>query len=448
MPIKLFGTSGIRGEAKTFLKSQFCFDIGRVFAKFLKRHRAKKKVALGMDPRSSSQRIKKAFARGLLYEKIKVIDEGIVPVPAMNWILIKDKTLGGSVMITGSHIREDHNGLKFFFQKKEILKKHEREIEEIYEKEKEKVKFPGFKPLPKETKAKRLYLEMLLALANLPYPEWKVVLDLGNGCQAKIMPTLFKKLKIKTYLINDKPSSKSFIARDTETEDAVSMLQKEVKKRKADFGIAFDGDGDRVVFVDEKGNFIPGDYSGSIIAKYSPGDKVVVPINASQVVEYIGKKVIRTKVGSPYVVEAMEKYKVNFGFEANGGGISREIMLSRDGGSTAIKMLNILKKTGKKLSQLVNEFPRFFLYRTKVDCPSEFNQIILKKAKEKFKGKKIEEIDGIKIWVKDTSWILFRPSSNAPEFRVFAEAKTKGEAEALGRKGIEFVKSIIKTLQA
>ncbi len=445
--ISLFGTSGIRGSAKEIFTNQFCFDIGRSFALFLAKHGQKGAVAIGMDTRKSSSRIKKAFSLGLQKEGHKVFDQGIVPAPAMNYILIAEPSFAGSCMITGSHIRSDFNGLKFFAFKEEILKRHEREIGEIYEKIRWKAPFKKKKvKLEKENKALNLYKKMLLNLADSPYPGWKVVIDAGNGCQAKIMPEILKKLGLNVQIINCDLQSKKFIARDTETEKTVEELQKKVKKEKADLGVAFDGDGDRGVFVDEKGNFVPGDYSGSLIAKFSTTKIVITPINTSQIVEKIGKKVIRTKVGSPYVVEAMKKYGATFGFEANGGGFSSDVMMSRDAGSSTIKILNLLKENKKGLGELLDVLPKFFLYRTKVDCPKELNQAILKKAEKKFKGIKIENVDGLKIWLTPLNWILFRPSSNAPEFRVFVEAKTKKEAEKMGQAGINFVKSSINNI--
>ncbi len=445
----LFGTSGIRGSAKDLLTNQFCFDIGRAFAKFLTDHKQKGKVAVGMDPRESSSRIKEAFSMGLQKENYRVIDQGIAPAPAMNYILIADPSFTGSCMITGSHIRSDYNGLKFFAFKEEILKNHEEEIGKIYESVKEKVKFkPAKIELEKSEKAIDSYKKILLGLAKSPYPNWKVVLDFGNGCQSKIIPDLFKKLNIQTFIINDSLKPGSLIARDTDAVEsggaALDKLQWKVRKEKADFGIAFDVDGDRGVFINEKGEFIPGDYTGTLISKYSDTKVIVTPINVSQVVETIGKPVIRTKVGSPYVVETMKKYGATFGFELNGGGVSAEVMMSRDLGSVTIKILNLLKESKKTLGELVATLPKFYLHRTKVDCPQELNPIILKTAKKKFKGVKIEELDGLKIWLSSSSWILFRPSSNAPEFRVFAEAKTKEKAKKLGQKGINFVKSLIK----
>jgi phosphomannomutase/phosphoglucomutase len=437
----LFGTSGIRGDAEKFLTEQFCFDIGRSYSKFLANHKRSGSIAIGMDPRISSQRIKDDISRGIFYENRKVLDEGFAPSPAMNYILIADNTIAGSIMITGSHIRPDFNGIKFFIGYREILKEEEREIEKIYGDMKGTVPCEDIGGVTfSSNRAIDLYQKMLLDLAEY-YPSWKVVLDLGNGCQSKVMPGLFDALGIDTISINNDLTPEKFIARDTETEDAVKDLQEKVRDVGADIGIAFDGDGDRVVFVDEEGRFITGDYSCSLIAKYSDTPVVITPVNTSQVVEYIGKRVIRTKVGSSYVVQAMEENGAKFGFEANGGGISEEVMLSRDAGSTMIKMLNILSRNDMSLKEVVDTLPRFFLYRAKVECPMSLYPAILDAVKNKhWDGDvRMEDIDGLKIWVGENTWILFRPSSNAPEFRVFVESKFEEENTRFGEESMDFV---------
>jgi len=440
----LFGTSGIRGDAKKLFTNQFCFDIGRTFAQFLDNHKQFGPIAVGMDPRGSSPRILEAIEAGLLFSEREVVDQGATPVPALNWVL-KVAPYAGSIMVSGSHISANLNGVKFFAFKEEILKNHEKEINDIYNKIKDKAKFQKSKhPIEEENRANESYQEMLINLADEPYPQWQlIIVDPGNGAQSDTMPQILSRLGLKVKEINASIQGE-FIARDTETEGVLAELQKLIKKEKADMGIAYDYDGDRVVFIDENGEFIPGDYTGALIAKYSNTSKVITPINTSQVVEHLDKPVVRTKVGSPYVVEAMKKHKASFGFEANGGGISAEIMMSRDGGSTAIKILNLLKNHKSKLSSLVGTLPRFYLHRVKVDCPRDLNMTIIKEAKKKFKGVKVKEIDGLKIWLDKTSWILFRPSSNAPEFRVFAEAKNKKKAKELAEEGMNFVKNIIK----
>jgi len=441
--VRLFGTSGIRGPADSLFTNQFCFDLGRTFALFLDKHRQVGKIAVGMDPRPSGPRIKQYFIAGLYHQNREVFDEDICPIPSMNYLLIADSSFAGSAMITGSHNKADLNGVKFFAFKEEILKEHEGEITNIYEEIKEKIPAPKEAPVVAgEKKANKLYIQMLEKLAQTPFPDWKVVVDCGNGAQTEVMPKVLSKLGLQLTTINC-DLTKTFLARDTETEGAFGELQKEVIKEKACLGIGFDADGDRVVFIDGEGHFIPGDYSGALISKYGSTKLVVTPINTSQVVEYLSKPVIRTKVGSPYVVAKMKETQADFGFEANGGGFSREVMLSRDGGSTAIKILNLLRQTGKSLSQLVGELPRFYLYRTKVDCPWERDAEVLVAAKARFKGIKTEELDGLKIWTDNTSWILFRSSQNAPEFRVFAEAKTQEEATKLGEDGIKLVREIL-----
>lgn len=441
---RLFGTSGIRGPADSFFTNQFCFDVGRSFALFLDKHASFGKVAVGMDPRVSSQRIKEYFCAGLSYEKRQVFDEGIVPVPAMNWLLISSD-FTASAMITGSHIKSDLNGLKFFAFKEEILKEHEEEIKGIYESLMEEIPFPHkIEALLQDNQAETQYKEMLMILAEKPYPNWKIVVDTGNGAQRQIIPNIAENLGINVVSLNN-DSFGDFLARDTEAEEDFGPLKQKVQDERADLGVGFDADGDRVIFIDKNGRFIPGEYSSLLIATHEKTDSIVATFNVSQAAEQIGKKVYRTKVGSPYVVGKMKETGAMFGFEANGGCIFGEIMFTRDGGTTAIKMMNILKQTGKGLDELIDDLPRFFLFKDKIDCPWEKDEAVYEAVKKEFAGNRLEELDGLKVWPSKNSWILFRSSQNAPEFRVFAEAPTQKEATKLGENGIQLVKRVISS---
>lgn len=439
---KLFGTSGIRGSAEDLFTNKFCFDLGRTFSIFLKKHNLLGSVAVGMDPRASSQRIKEFFISGLVHGGRVVYDEGITPVPSMAWLL-KTSDLSGSAMITGSHIDADLNGIKFFAFGEEILKKHEGEIEEIYEeisgKENVQNLYEGVK---KEDKAKTSYIKMLLEHASRPYPPWKVVVDCGNGAQSEVIPKILKDSGLDVTVFNCS-LDKEFIARDTEVDGHFNALKEEVVKVGAKLGIGYDADGDRVVFFNKNGKYIPGDYSSSILAKYEETQRIAVTFNVSQIAESLGKEVSRTKVGSPFVVEKMKEIGAGFGFEANGGPIFGKSMLTRDGGMATVKMLNLMKLKQKGIDELVEELPKYYLFRDKVDCPWELDTKVIEKAREKFKGVKVEELDGLKFWPGNSSWILFRSSKNAPEFRVFAEAQTQEEAVKLGKDGIELVKDVI-----
>lgn len=437
-----FGTSGIRAD-NSFFSDQFCFDIGRTFSIFLRNNNSLGNVAIGRDPRISGPKILNFVSSGVIYEDRKVVSMSVCPIPALNYLLVKDKSFAGSIMVTGSHIKETMNGLKFFAFKEEISKDNEREIEEIFNKIKDSIPYKDFSSkILLSNDAQKYYSQLLFNLADKPFPKWKLAVDPGNGAQAEFIDKLLLSLNLDLIVLNNS-KEKGFISRDTEEDGAFKGLQEAVIKNKADLGIAFDADGDRVVFIDEKGEYVPGDYSCSLVARESPSKTIVTPVGSSQVVDSIGKKVIRTKVGSPYVVEAMKRNKALFGFEANGGGISSEIMFSRDGGSTMVKILNLYKRHRRTFFSLVSTLPKFSIFRTKVDCPSKMNNLILEKAEKSFKGVRTEKLDGLKIWLDNSSWILFRPSSNAPEFRVFTEAKTREKAKELGKKGIEFVKNIV-----
>lgn len=439
----LFGTSGIRGDAKEFFTNQFCFDIGRSFAKFLKKHKQEGLVAVSMDPRISSPRIKDFVTSGIISEGYDVRDQGIVPIPAINYILIAASEYSGSLMISGSHIKPHLNGIKFFAGKEEISKEDEAQLEEIYGQVKGETKFVNLSDKTVlENKAKVAYQEMLLKLANTPYPSWKIVVDPGNGATSDTMPQVFKNMGIDVVEINASVQEE-FMSRDTEVEGDFKQLQGKVKEERADFGVGFDSDGDRVVFISETGEYIPGDYSGALIALHSDSKGIVTPVNTSSVVDKIGKTVYRTKVGSPYVVAKMKETGSSFGFEANGGGVSAEIMLSRDAGGSSVKILNILAKSGKKLSQLIAQLPKLYIARDKVDYEWSLKDKILAQAREEFKGIKRDETDGLKIWIREDTWILFRSSQNAPEFRVFAESGSRDAAYELLDKGIKLVKGIV-----
>jgi len=440
--MSLFGSSGIRGDPEVLFTNQFCFDIARTFCLFLDNHNLAGPIAIGYDPRSSSPRLFENICAGLSYSKREVLDQGVCPTPALNWYL-KSSSCAGAIMITGSHIIVNLNGIKFFAFKDEILKEHEAEIEKIYQEIKTNIPYVNSKEsVVEENKAGSAYMEMLYNLAQIPYKKFKVVLDCQNGCQSEVMPRILTRLGLEVVELNSDLQGE-FKGKDTETQDAVKELQEAVLNNKADLGIAYDYDGDRAIFVDELGKAIPGDYTGTLIARETLGEKIVTTFATSQVIDKINKQIFRTKIGSPYVAKGITDNDAVFGFESNGGCFFPDVMLSRDGGSTTIKFLNILKQQNISLSAFVATLPKYYLYKTKVDCPFEKADAILAEAKKQIKGIKIEETDGVKIWPTNDSWILFRSSKNAPEFRVFAESTTETDAENLAKNGIELVKGIL-----
>lgn len=440
---KLFGTSGIRGSAEDLFTKEFCIKLGVVFGTWLKEKGKSGYVAVAMDPRDSSPRIKDGIVHGLATQGWEVLDEGVIPTPALTYFVKQSPHVGGGVMITGSHITASLNGVKLFIDGEEVTKAHEAEIEALFANL--EFKSQTSTPIVKNENAGRdLYVQMLTDLADLPYPKWKIVMDTANGAQSEIVRELLEDFNLE-LICSDYCDIQSphFVPRDTESRGSVNDLMHDVLTNEADLGVAFDVDGDRVVFVDDAGQFVPGDYSCTLIAQASDSEAVVTPINTSSVVDHIGKKVFRTKVGSTNVALKMKETGAKWGFEANGGGISAEIFYGRDGASTMIKLLNLLKVKNQALSALLASLPQFYLYRDKFDCPPDKYAYIYTAAQAKYKGKKIDLTDGIKVYLSDEEWILFRSSGNAPEFRVFVQAEEKLRSERLGQEALEWAKSLI-----
>lgn len=218
-------------------------------------------------------------------------------------------------MVSGSHIAPELNGLKFYAHNEEVSYEDQLEIEKIYQSIKGQGEIIEKKIRENiDPRAKDLYENKLLNDAVKSLPKWKIAVDCANGAQSVVIPGVLKDLGSNVIEINCDIED-SFIARDTDTDDqgVIEDLKKAVVSEKCDLGIAFDGDGDRVVFIDEKGNFIQGEYSCALIAKKMKADPIVTTVSASQVVDKLGVKVFRTKVGSPYVVGEMKKVNSKFG---------------------------------------------------------------------------------------------------------------------------------------
>lgn len=442
MPRKLFGTSGIRGNAEELFTDEFCIQIGFTFGMWLKSKGKQGYVAMAMDPRESSPRIKSRVANGLAAAGWEILDEGVVPVPALTYFVKQTPAVGGGVMVTGSHITANLNGVKLLVNGEEVTKTDEKEIEQLFA----TTKFPSMKvePIVKfDQSAQELYIELLKNLAAFN-PKWKIVIDTTNGAQTEIVRQLFSQLGMKYQTVNDFDiQSPHFVPCDTEFPSMFTDLIRKVLLTKADFGLAFDVDGDRVVFVDSLGRFIPGDYACSLLAREPEVKSIVTPISTSSVVDHLGKKVYRTQVGSTWVSAKMKEVGSNFGFEANGGSLNPEVSYGRDGGVTAVKIMNLIKKSNQTLTELYDSLPKLYLTRQKVDCPFAKYDQVLAAVRQKFASKKIEDLDGLKVHMTPDEWVLFRGSGNSPEFKIFAESPNEKRSLRLGNEGLDLVRSVI-----
>ncbi len=461
---KLFGTSGIRGYAENLetetrkdyvhLTNAFSYTITQAFLDHVIQQRGKKGViVVAMDMRPSSPRIKDAIMQALIDHGWTPSYQGVVPTPALA-CYVKQKRCAGGIMITGSHIPENMNGIKFFLEEGEILKNNEKKIEELYYDLEQFT--PSVKPdqVNLEFGARDLYIDMLKKHARKvaqkrikPFDGIKVVLDTRSSCQAFIMPKVLRELGAEVFELQD---TGTFTSVDTEqTTGENTEMKQALAKNMAHIGVGYDGDGDRAMFYRRDGKMVMPDVICTLIARNF--ECVVAPVNVSSLIDCIGKPVQRTKVGSPYVVAAMkselEEGRRCFGFESNGGCIFGEHLLTRDAGLPTVEVIAMIKE--KPFITVLRELPQFHQVKDKFDCPSVYNDFILEKARafgEKFDDQfeTIEEMDGVKVQLVNHAWVLFRPSSNAPEFRVFAEAKTEEKAEYLADMGLQFARTAME----
>jgi phosphomannomutase/phosphoglucomutase len=216
----------------------------------------------------------------------------------------------------------------------------------------------------------------------------------------------------------------------------VGQLMMLTGSAKADLGIAQDGDADRTIFVDEKGEYVHGDRTLALFAKDAVSRAeglVVTPVSSSKCVEDVvtkaGGKILYTKVGAPLVARVMYEKGAIFGGEENGGLIFPEHLLCRDGGMAIAKLLEIMARRKKKLSTLLKEIPYYSQYKTSIVCSDNEKGPSIKKLTNKLrkKGRKISTIDGVKM-IEKNGWVLVRPSGTESIIRIFSEGKTAKDA--------------------
>ena len=256
--------------------------------------------------------------------------------------------------------------------------------------------------------------------------------------------------------------AKSYALFGEPTPVSVSDFQKKhgympqvISYNNAVFGVAQDGDADRAIFVDEKGNFVFGDKSFALVAKYvvrqNKGGKVVTPVSTSSCLEEVvraeGGEVVYTAVGSPIVARVMKKVNAVFGGEENGGLIFPEHQYCRDSAMTFAKMLELLAFEKKPLSELIDELPKYEVVKLKTRCPNDKKSQVMERLSEivadESEVERIDRTDGVKIYTKN-GWVLVRPSGTEPIFRVFAESKSKAVAEELASRYKKKVDEVVQ----
>jgi phosphomannomutase/phosphoglucomutase len=454
--------SGIRGLVKEDLTDDVIRDYALSFTDFLKKQTKLPKVVLGMDTRPSSNVIKELMKKTFLEQGVNVIDVGYNTTPAVQHGIRHFKADGG-VMITASHNEPDHNGWKFMNNTGSVL--NQEEIIEVIEDSKnpksEEVEKGTVED--KEEELQKSYIDFVLDIIgqerinNIKDTNLKIIVDPNGGTAATIIKPLLEKLNIQVV---EKNMELGVFNRLIEpNQESLTYLADEVEKSNADLGAGWDCDGDRVELVipnnsefsKERGRMLSGQYILALLVEEvlseHKGENEVVVVNdatSNLITEITNKhnaKVVEVEVGEINVVEKMNELNAPVGGEGSSSGGIFPPSKCRDGILALIMILALIAKRKKKITEILQEFPKYYNSRTKMQCSTEQAIQLRKKLEEYWKDKAKEikktgdETGGLKIMLED-GWIWYRASkTEAGVFRIITDAKTKEKADELLEKG-------------
>ncbi|MHA2314933.1 MAG: phosphoglucosamine mutase [Candidatus Hermodarchaeia archaeon] len=456
---RLFGTQGFRGLVNVELTGTVAHDIGRAMAHYLGQE---KTVGIGWDSRISSEMLGLAFSAGLMGGGCNVQVLGLVPTPLLSYAIPRLKFDGG-VMVTASHNPPEFNGIKLWgADGASYTAEMEGKIENFYFAS-EKSRTPWQKcgrSIPLDDYRPQ-YTESLVKQVNrkrLVKRQFRLVADCGGGAASSVVPMLLKLIDTKTELLFCKPDGFFKNRLPEPTQGNLTKLIRLVKEKDVDMGMAWDGDGDRIVLVSESGRYLMGDRTFALVAFHRLRDwkekpkRIVTQVATSDVIrdvaQIVDAELIETSVGEPNIVTTMKQKNAQIGGEENGGVIYRGWSWTREGMLTALLILDFMAAEDKSLEELDAQFPSYFQVKEKVACPNELKPSLLARvASLAPTDAECETLDGVKLRYSD-GWVLFRPSGTEPIFRVFAEAKTKSRAKTLIENGLSLVEDALEEIKS
>ncbi len=452
---RLFGTNGIRGLVNKEMNPELAINAGASIGTFFKQGH----LIVGHDARTSGPMLAKAVMSGLTATGCNVMFAGMAPTPTLQFA-IRNRKPDGGVIITASHNPPEYNGIKVIWSDGvEISHEQEQEIEDIYFENKIKYaawdKIGSISELPGVIEEYVEAIETHVEAERIAKRHYHVVADAANSVGALAAPYLLRDLGCKVTTINANIDG-TFPGRPPEPRpENLRDLAIAVKAVGADFGVAYDGDADRSVFVTEKGEIEPGDVTFGLVEKYflqeHPGERIVTPVSSSSLVKEVaednGGEIVWTRVGSVTVAQTMKEIHAKLGGEENGGIFYGPHQPVRDGAMSTAIILDIMAKTKRKLSQLIEELPKYYIEKGKVECPEELKERALARLIQQLKGLNTSTIDGVKIWFEDKSSILVRPSGTEPIYRLYGEAKTQKRVSQLMNEYATKLKRIVDNLK-
>ena len=424
---KLFGTDGIRGIVNEDLNAILALKIGSSVAKVLKNELKKEKLTLliGGDTRISKDMLTSSVAAGVLSEGCDVISLDVLPTPAISY-LVKEYNADGAFIISASHNPSKYNGIKVLDNNGfKLTEELEEKVEELIFNFELNNKVNDNGVIITKSDAIFLYVNHLISTIDSDISNLKIIIDTANGAASKTAEVLFNKLNANFTLINNNPDGLNINenAGSTHIESLVEL----VKKGDYDIGIAYDGDADRCILVDDQGNVIDGDFiiaiCGSLLKRE---DKLKNNALVGTIMSNLGLikfceendiKFAATKVGDKYVLESMLNNNYILGGEQSGHIIFKEFANTGDGELTSLQVLNVMSKEGKKLSELANVMKKYPQVMINVNVSKEGKENY--QTNENIK-KKIAEVNEK---LNGDGRVVVRPSGTENLIRVMLEGK-------------------------
>jgi phosphoglucosamine mutase len=413
--MKLFGSSGIRGVMNQEITSELALRVGEVIGSMYDR------VIMGYDPRTSNHLALSALTSGLLSAGGRAYHAGLTTTPTLAHAA---RNFDCGLMITASHNPPEYNGIKFFnpdgsgfgFDQMQA-------IEDMFFEG--GTRTSGWQDIRGVSTYENAVSEHMDSIRKMISPlDLKVVVDCGCGAASNITPFLLRQLGCRVITLNSQPDG-FFPGRGSEpSKENIQSLISSVVSVNADLGIAHDGDADRVVAVDEKGNYVGGDPLLVLFAKHEVKNSIVVPVNASMAISTVvgSAEVIYTKVGDVFISESIKKNRSDFGGEPSGTFIFPKHNLCPDGIFAACRLAELVCK--EPLSEQVSDLPRYPRKKGTFACPNNTKSIFMSSIATRLieiNPVKVSTQDGIRIQF-DSSWALIRPSGTEPKIRITVEA--------------------------
>ncbi len=443
---KYFGTDGVRGIANTELTVELAFKIGRAGAYVLtKENKHKPTILIGRDTRISGQMLESALIAGILSVGADAMSLGVMPTPAIAY-LTREYSADAGVVISASHNPVEYNGIKFFNAKGfKLPDELEEEIEAMLDYDYDLPIGHNVGKLTERTESIYDYIRFAKRQIDVDLEGLKIVIDCANGASYVSAPNALRELGAEVIIIHNEPDGMNINKNcgSTHMED----LKSYVKQVGAHAGFAFDGDADRCLAVDENGELIDGDTIMTIVGLYMKEQgklrqsTIVATVMSNLGLFIMGKEngvaVKQTAVGDRYVLEEMLKNNYNIGGEQSGHIIFLDENTTGDGLLTAIHLLEVMKKTGKNLSELsskINILPQVLV-----------NAKVPENKKKAYKENKIivDAINKLEQEFSGEGRVLIRPSGTEPMVRVMIEGK---DEKVLKQKATELAKLIEDTL--